>query len=679
MRFSTIIKSMDVWIGLAFCLCAIAYTAYLGEDQNWDLQNYHYFTGYSYLTDRGDADIAAAGFQSFLYPAVNALAYTALSKLQFPFSVWLILSVQLLSVPALILISREIAKTLGEDYNGTPRHLAIIICLASPLWISELGTSFFSSTTAPFVLWGLYLLLKNTDQYQKRLWFLSGILFGLSLALKLTNAPFAIAAGASAVYITIRSKKWRPSRLTWFILGGIIGTLFAARWYWSLWDKWESPVFPLYNQIFKSPFYPLVNFRDDRWLFQSILDFFSFLTQAAVGSSKTSEFYFADPRYLIVLVFLPALALCHRSIKISLTSQAFLVFFFMGIGLWSKSLAYQRYLIPIELISGIATWVIIATLAKSKQAQIYAMLCATGICLALIKIPDWGHAQSTTDIHAPIDIIWKRPASKIESGENVHNGAFNLVIPGNLATTPANYLVIGNPLSYILPYLDPASHFYGMGVSPEIDELIQKRLKSDRGLPIRILVSEDSTQSIRSIITSLGLAEAPLEFNCSYIISSISRYKVCELLNKTEKLHTQAVRAEAIYDEGKYKYKADGILFEKGLSHIESWGRWSDSDTVEWGLDKCLPKGHISIDITAHAFGPNIAKQFTLVIGEQTKYFLLKGTDSTVSVQFDNAQFCADKVAIEVPASTSPQSLGMNSDGRKLGIGIRRLLIRWGD
>lgn len=191
-------KAKIVEASLIFsCLIAAAiFVVRRGQDTNWDLLNYHYYQGYSLINGRFSNDLAAANLQSFFNPIANALAYLALKHLSFPFSAWSILLIQLISIPAIALLAKEIAKSLGYSRSSPSTIPAVLLSLLAPLWISELGTTFFSSWTLPLLLWGIYLLLTahKKDLISRNRILIAGILFGLAVGLKLTNAPFALSA-----------------------------------------------------------------------------------------------------------------------------------------------------------------------------------------------------------------------------------------------------------------------------------------------------------------------------------------------------------------------------------------------------------------------------------------------------------------------------------------------------
>src|SRR5262245_40708524 len=103
-------KQLPWLLVTAVGLYALISVSHRGQDQNWDFLNYHYFAGYAVLHGRFTTDLAPSHLQSFLNPLPNILAYLALSSLPFPARAWVLTGVQLLALPLLVLICREIGR-----------------------------------------------------------------------------------------------------------------------------------------------------------------------------------------------------------------------------------------------------------------------------------------------------------------------------------------------------------------------------------------------------------------------------------------------------------------------------------------------------------------------------------------------------------------------------------------
>jgi hypothetical protein len=494
---------------MAFVAASLALFVYRrGQDQNWDLLNYHFFTGYAYLNGRGLQDVAPAGLGSFLHPAPNVFSYLCFSHLAFPYSAWAILGVQLLSVPALVGISTELGTILGVRDTARSRHIAWMLSVLSPAWISELGTSFFSSSTAVLILWGLFLLLWDRPPWSAW-WLVSGAMFGLAVGLKLTNGPFAVAALVTAIWLTFSTERLTLLCIGNFVIGLCGGFLLTAGWYWYLWTNWSSPIFPLYNKLFKSPYFDLVNLRDYRWHFESFEDFSIFLVQAAFGTKKTIEPVFADARLVFLVLLLPGALVCKSTIKPANAALiGFSLFFLVGFALWAQMFAYQRYLIPLELLVGLVIWVLLVRLVEQEMMRVAALLLISALSVWAIKIPEWGH-------------VWIGPGSP---------DVFGISIPERFASTPARYLVIGQPSSYILPSLHPDSQFFGLGVSKQMDEIIGRRLAETSALPVRLLKLADSEPATVDAFEGVGIRLSWYRVDCDHFRTHRFNYEICELI-----------------------------------------------------------------------------------------------------------------------------------------------------
>ena len=301
---------------------------------------------------------------------INILAYFALTYLPFPFSAWFILLPQLASIPAIVLLAKDIGCQLGYSRSFIPVIPAILLTLQAPLWGSELGTTFSSSSTAPLVLWGVYFVMRSYKMSYFSISYIvkAGFLFGLAAGLKLTNAPFAI-TGLLMIVVLLYKSYWRTMVMgvTYFGTALGVGFAFTVWWNWHLWVTWESPIFPFYNAIFKSEFFNFVNFRDMRWHFTSFQDFLKFIVESVWGTDKTSEAPFADSRFLFFILLVPSAILCKPAIRLNRGLIAFIVFMITSFALWALMFAYQRYLIPIELLLGLLKQKALASTAATSH------------------------------------------------------------------------------------------------------------------------------------------------------------------------------------------------------------------------------------------------------------------------------------------------------------------------
>lgn len=641
-----------------YFLCGLVTALFVyrrGQDLNWDLLNYHYYQGFSLLHGKFIDDIAAVNLQSFMNPSVNLLSYLFLTQLTFPSSALTILIIQLTSIPGIALLAKDIAIGMGNP--GTFKSIipAVTLSLLAPLWWSELGTSFYSSWTAPFIIWGVYLIFgayKLSGLSKTRI-AIAGILFGMATGLKLTNAPFAIAGFLMIAALLYRSG-WRASVLTclFFIAGCGIGFSPSVWWYWHLWSEWGSPFFPLYNGVFKSKFFDFVNFRDMRWHFSSFKDVLTFIVQSVWGTTKTSEVPFADPRYLFATMLAPVAMLSRTAMRMNRQLVAFMLFMASSFFLWVFIFAYQRYLIPFELLLGLLVWILVARIVDGEGLRNSIMVGLSVCDFLLIKVPDWGHGAIT--------LGGKNPFS-IEMNERLH-------------AAPARYLVVGAPIGYVLPSFHIDSIFYGVGMSKQVDDLIFRKLKEVSKLPLRILAKDEDAARFANVLKRFGYDPLDYLLECEHFGTRIGRYIVCDVLfqNRQPDVGNEVVSANFSANEA---FRIKGILWDRGLSVSESWGRWSDGDQVEFGLSNCLPQGKMKILMIGHAFGPNEGLPVKIIIGKAEIIMNFSNDSDERTGYFENDIACNDKLVMKIPKATSPVELGMSPDSRKLGIGFISMKI----
>ena len=649
-----------IYLLLLAAVAAFAFVYQRGQDLNWDLQNYHFYTGYALLTGRYAHDIAAAGFQSFLHPGTNVFAYLSLRYLPFPFSAWSILLVQLASLPAVALIAREVGRGLGYRQVTLSQVLALLLCLLSPLWWSELGTTFFSSWISPAILWGVYFLVRSFSgaQVSHRGLFFAGALLGFASGLKLTNGPFAL-AGFSVMLLTYDGDlRLFMRRVLVFVAGGVFGFMLTAWWYGYLWVEWKSPLFPLYNAIFASPYSDPGNIRDMRWKFYSFWEFWDYLYQSAVGTLKTSEVKFADARILLISALVPVALLVtllrKPAVKQRKSGTAVLVFVGVSFVLWAAMFAYQRYLIPLELLLGLVAWVLVARIFNRESLRVVVLLVLVALSAVALKVPDWGHGK--------VDVGAGNP--------------FSLVLPERLASTPARYLVVGSKISYLLPYLHADSIFYGLAWSQQLKALVAQRLREPSPMPIRILVEDPGLHAIWvwAYLIELGFTPETHSLECSYLKTARGRYSACEVVAAAPTLPTSGVIVNAAFAEDDFAQKK-GVLWVSGFKAPESWGRWSDGATAEIGLQACLPQGPLRVSVTARALGANIGQPVRFTLGSQDKFVTFGDSLSNKSLSFVNKQDCADRVTIHVPAAAPPAKDESGPNSKRPRLGFSRLEI----
>jgi phosphoglycerol transferase len=120
---------------------------------------------------------------------------------------------------------------------------------------------------------------------------------------------------------------------------------------------------------------------------------------------------------------------------------------------------------------------------------------------------------------------------------------------------------------------------------------------------------------------------------------------------------------------------ADGGLVDaaEGLSHLESWGRWSETRRIVLHFSRPLPE-QANVVIKVQAYGPNAGLPFTMRIGGEEQSFRIQDQPQDVALRFttDGRQ---RRLEIDIPKPTAPHDISPSIDTRPLGLGLSEIEI----
>lgn len=256
-------------------LGAIVLSFLLEKEVGWDTQNHHLYMPFAALTGRYATDFWAVGPQSFLNPLGYFPFYAAAIG---PWPDWVAGSL-LASLHALMIIPvHQIAcHVFGHSERFLGWRLMTVACaLASPALLMSIGGSGSDPIVAALVLFGLSTVIARAPSKRVLVW--AGASFGLALAIKPTSIVFFPAIALIATFRSVRPlwlSGWSHRSSGWMAMGGAASLcVFQAPWSWWLWKQYENPFFPLANLWFKSPYAPIQNFANGRYLPEKIADWF---------------------------------------------------------------------------------------------------------------------------------------------------------------------------------------------------------------------------------------------------------------------------------------------------------------------------------------------------------------------------------------------------------------------
>jgi hypothetical protein len=163
---------------------------------------------------------------------------------------------------------------LGSRTPGANALLLAAAGCASAVLLAELGTTMGDATTAPLALAAIAVVLRGWPvagtQRGPLAWrrmLVAGALLGAAAGLKLTNAPYALAACLALAVAWPGNRRGRASVAAVFAAGVAVGlAATAGHWFATLWHTFGNPLFPQFNGVFRSPLAGTVNVADTRWL-----------------------------------------------------------------------------------------------------------------------------------------------------------------------------------------------------------------------------------------------------------------------------------------------------------------------------------------------------------------------------------------------------------------------------
>lgn len=359
-----------------------------GSDASWDLRNYHLYDPFALLNKPNGVDIAPAHLQTFFSPTLDLLFYAVVRHIP-----------SAPAVNALLALPQAAALSLGLAIGARllrPRTTFEWATLAAFMVVSATGvagTSTLASAMsemlpAAFVL-GAVLLLVPPDLEQSpsyRRLFGAGLLAGAACGLKLTSSYMVVAIALSTLVIPRRNVVQLVSRP--FVLG--IGVLLAAAalsgyWWLHQWQLYGNPLFPMANNVFRSPWAIPDSFVDTTFLPRSFLQAVSAPWSWALHvSHAASESRLRDPRFSLALI---AAVLCLTQLAVSRPRwrpwpvRFLATLFIVGFIVWRLQFSIYRYLAPLEVLTG--PMLAFASLPLARRLQrVPALLAASVLLLA---------------------------------------------------------------------------------------------------------------------------------------------------------------------------------------------------------------------------------------------------------------------------------------------------------
>lgn len=283
-----------------------------------------------------------------------------------------------------------ILNRLLRDYVRSEwlRSLSVCFVLCTEQILFQINNYMVDLLALPLLLEATILAIaRSNGKANTRRIAMLALWLGVATAFKLANLIIAVPIVLVYVFnLVARDDSRGPRILATLKATPIAAVLFIAPlapFTILIYRLTGNPVFPLYNGLFKSPYWPQGAVFDPRWGPWGVFETVIWPVLMFFKPDRLSEFPFYSGRlsigYILAVICL-LLARGDRNIRaIAFTTV-------LGSILWSATSGYIRYALYLELTSGILLiWLVHFIWKKCAQAPAWAKLLAPALlCLLLL-------------------------------------------------------------------------------------------------------------------------------------------------------------------------------------------------------------------------------------------------------------------------------------------------------
>ncbi|MGB9152897.1 MAG: hypothetical protein WCD70_07395 [Alphaproteobacteria bacterium] len=388
----------------AFGILALA----LGQDSNWDFRNYHFYNAYAFLNNRYAQDLLPSQTPYFYNPLLDVPFFVLATHAPARVAGFALGFVQGLNFILLFIIA-HVALIVPNQ-----RHKVIVCAALATLGmlggggIAQIGTTFGDNITSLGALLSAALIVRHLERLSIDrttrvcgLVFAFGIPVGLMVGLKLPSVIYAI--GLCGGLLFTRGEKRRRGVLLSFAFGfGVLAGIAVTLGPWAVFleRNFGSPLFPYFNDIFRSPLEPPVSARDIQYVPQTLRD--ALLTPFIFMHSpfRVGEIPWRDWRIPLLYVLLPLAIVLrlffgrNRAPTDALASRDaaryLLTSFSIAYLVWLLMFSIYRYAVTLEMISPLLIVFAVGMLPLKLPTRALVAAFLLAVVSASVQAGDWG-------------------------------------------------------------------------------------------------------------------------------------------------------------------------------------------------------------------------------------------------------------------------------------------------
>jgi len=390
------------FFGLALLFWA-AFVILLGKDTSWDFRNYHWYAPYALLNHRMTIDVAVAHQASYYNPYLDVPFYWLATHTHAWVALGVLGAVQGANLIPLYLIARSalLVQASPSDRKIMAGALSLL-GLVGALTLTEFGTTYYDNVMSVLVLAGVAILVVNRDALREgplghtaALSAAAGLLTGMAMGLKLPEMPFCVGFAAALVALG-GGWKHQGVRLAAGGIAGIAGfAIFSGPWMLYMYHLTGNPLFPYFNEYWRSPLALAAPYRDLRFVPTTFWHQLFFPILFTFDWHVADDLGFQDIRvcvaYLTVIAATLIWLLKRQSRDPLMDKRVTAVLFaFSALAYfeWLRTFAIYRYIILFEMLSPLLIIGAVGLLPMPRKSR-YLTLGAIAACCLLSARSDF--------------------------------------------------------------------------------------------------------------------------------------------------------------------------------------------------------------------------------------------------------------------------------------------------
>ena len=370
----------------------------LGKDTSWDFRNYHWYGPYALLNHRMGIDVAVAHQASYYNPYLDIPFYWLATHTR----AWIALAVlgaaQGANIIPLYLIGRSALRfnMTVSDTKFMAGALSLL-GLVGALTLTEFGTTYYDNVMSVLALSGLAVLVLKREVLRDgplgkagAISAGAGLITGMAMGLKLPEMPFCIGFAAALLAL---GGNWKHQAVRLIAGGGagIAGFLiFSGPWMLYMYHLTGNPIFPYWNEYWKSPLALAAPYRDLRFVpaFRPWWQHLFFPVLFTLDWHVADDLGFQDIRvclaYLLVIAASIVWLLRRQSRDALLEPRATAILFAFSAAAyfaWIRMFAIYRYIILFEMLAPLLIIGAVGLLPLPRRSR---YLTLAGLCAACL-------------------------------------------------------------------------------------------------------------------------------------------------------------------------------------------------------------------------------------------------------------------------------------------------------